>query len=181
LNFKPAASAEGTVVDTDPGTVDVTDPGTVDVADPGTVVEIKPGADRTHLLPALGTYETPELLTPNPFRFCARADTTNFIPIATFLTVHRVADLDALHVALPTFTSVEIRGDFAFVVALVNTTVTSTFPLLELFTAVIPEIVGFDGFAVTEEADAVDEAVIHNNPPTVKLEMILEIFNRNIP
>ena len=181
MNFKPAATTEGTVVDTAPGTVDVTSPGMVAVADPGTVVETKPGTDRTHLLPTLGTYETPELLTPNPLRFCARADTTNFLPIATFLTVHRVADLDAMHVALPTFTSVEIKGDFAFVVALVNTTVTSTFPPFRLFVAVIPEIVGLDGFAVTEEADAVADAEIHNKPPTVKLETILEIFNRNLP
>ena len=133
------------------------------------------------MVPAFGINEIPLLLAPNPLRFCARADTTNFLPIATFLTVHRVADLDALHIALPTFTSVEIRGDFAFVVALVNATVTSTFPPLRLLVAVIPEIVGLDGFAVTEEADAVADAEIHNNPPTVKLETILEIFNRTLP
>jgi len=92
-----------------------------------------------------------------------------------------VADLRALQVALPTFTSVSVSGAFALVVALINTTVTSTFPLLELFAAVIPEIVGFEGFAVTEEADAVEDTEIHNNPPTVKLEMIPKIFNGNFP
>ena len=179
LNFRPVAV--GTVVDTTPGTVVDTAPGTVVDVDTGTVVDTDAGVDRTHLLPALGTYETAELLPPNPFRFLARAETFSFLPTEIFFTVHRVADLRALQVALPIFTSVSVSGAFAFVVALIKTTVTSTFPLLRLFTAVIPEIVGLVGFAVTEEADAVDEAEIHNNPPTVKLEMILEIFNRNLP
>jgi hypothetical protein len=163
----------GTVVDTTPGTVVDTDAGIVGDTDPGTVL--------THLLPALGTYETEELLTPKPFLFWARAETFTFLPTETFFTVHRVADLRALQVALPIFTSVSVSGAFAFVVALIKTTVTSTFPLLRPFTAVIPEIVGFVGFAVTEDADAVDVAEMHNNPPTIKLEMILEIFNENIP
>jgi hypothetical protein len=179
LNFR--ALAVGTVVDTDPGTVVDMDSGIVGATTPGIVVDTASGTVRTHLFPALGTYETAELLTPKPFRFLARAETFTVLPTETFFTVHRVADLRALQVALPIFTSVSVSGAFAFVVALTKTTVTSTFPLLRLFTAVIPEIVGLVGFAVTEEADAVDVAEMHNNPPTVKLEMILEIFNRNLP
>jgi hypothetical protein len=134
------------------GVVVVTDPGTV-VTDPGTVVTGKE-IERCHLLPALVGNETPALLAPNPFRFLVRAVTVNFLFAGTFFTLHRVAVFNATQIELPTFTSVNNKGDFLFVIALVNTTVTSTFPALLLFTATMLEIEGFDGLAFNEYAEA---------------------------
>lgn len=84
-----------------------------------------------------------------------------------------MTDLRALHTALPIFTSVKIKGNLEFVVAILNSTVTSTFPARKLFTALMMEISGLDGFSFAETANAVDDAERQTNPPIIKLDVIL--------
>jgi hypothetical protein len=66
--------------------------------------------------------------------------------------VHLEDFLTAVQVPVPTFTWVNIKGDFAFVLANANETVTLTFPFFDPLVTETTDTTGADGFEVTERA-----------------------------
>ena len=71
-----------------------------------------------------------------------------------FLIVHRVADLLAVHFAVPAETSDRSKGDFEFVSAFVNFTTTFTRPLALDALDLISVRTGLVGLAFVESAEA---------------------------
>jgi hypothetical protein len=119
-------------------------------------IETSTESETRHTNPAATFNETGLLHWPNPFLFFARATTLKVFPEETFLTTHFLAFPTARQEELPTFTSVNNKGAFAWVTARPKPTVTSTLP----FTAREETLIVFtntnEGFAEIETAETCD-------------------------